>query len=663
MRFWFSPLPLPAAVILELAVAGLEPWPNDQGSPHGDTCLLVYDSPERHIAAAAETEAEDGAMFSRETLAEGYSHILGSRETSGQPLLAGWRLQRVGGLGLQQWFAGKGPTSVVGEAEPIKPLVASVMLSLLDTQPRLLEAYNDLELQAELLGSEADLTYRQRLHHAIGQADPLSQLLVALQTRKGELQEARHEAESSRLELNKAQEKLVLADSQNQQLVETWTREVQSLQGVLEALQQELQSKTNNLAQQLQNTEKQLQHSRDDAELTLQQLHVVQEELNRLVQVDGQKQQLLDTRTHKLQSLEANIHALQQELQPKVHNLEQQLQTREKQLEDSRVAAELALQQLQEVQEELKLLALADGEKQLLLENRSQELQNLSLVRLALQQELQFKVNNLEQQLQTREKQLQDSRVDAELTLVQLHQAQEEVEQLFLTDRQKQQLLETSNHELERLQGNAHALQEELQSKVNNLEQQLQTREKQLQDSRVDAELTLVQLHQVQEEVEHLFLTDRQKQQLLETSNHELQRLQGNVHALQQELKTKVTNLRLQLKRSHRDLREARDDGELTLLQLHQVQEELERYFLQTRAGTQLVEAQADQLKRAKRLMTKLTMKDSSLSCDMVAVAVEVLPPDNQTSQQPSMQAQALLNTYASSLDRASALLTRAMRR
>jgi hypothetical protein len=61
--------------------------------------------------------------------------------------------------------------------------------------------------------------------------------------------------------------------------------------------------------------------------------------------------------------------------------------------------------------------------------------------------------------------------------------------------------------------------------------------------------------------------------------------------------------------------------------------------------------------------MTKLTMKDSSLSCDMVAVAVEVLPPDNQTSQQPSMQAQALLNTYASSLDRASALLTRAMRR
>jgi predicted TPR repeat methyltransferase len=75
------------------------------------------------------------------------------------------------------------------------------------------------------------------------------------------------------------------------------------------------------------------------------------------------------------------------------------------------------------------------------------------------------------------------------------------------------------------------------------------------------------------------------------------------------------------------------------------------------------VESQTDQLNRAKRLMAKLAMKDFSPSDDMAAVAVEVLSPADQTSKQPSLQVQALLNTYANSLDRASALLTRAIHR
>ena len=93
------------------------------------------------------------------------------------------------------------------------------------------------------------------------------------------------------------------------------------------------------------------------------------------------------------------------------------------------------------------------------------------------------------------------------------------------------------------------------------------------------------------------------------------------------------------------------------------MQEELERYFLQSRAGSQLVEAQADQLKRAKRLLSKLAMSDVSQRNAVAAVSVEVLPAYEPTSQQPSLQVQALLNAYAGNLDRASALLTRAMRR
>jgi hypothetical protein len=644
MRFWFSPLPLPAALISELAAAGLEPWPNNQGSPHGDICLLVYDSPERHIAAAAEADA----VFSSAALAEGYSQLLGCREASSQPLLAGWRLQRVGVLGLQQWLAGNGHSDVVGDAEPINSLVASVILSLVDTQPQLLEAYNDLELQAELLGSEADLTYRQRLHQAIVQADPLQQLLAALQTREGELEQARQEAESTRLELHRVKEELkqlVLADGQRQQMLDTRNDELKSLQENIQALQQELRPKVDSMEQQLQTREKQLQDSRDAAEVTLHQLHQVQEELKLLVLADEQKQQLLDIRNQELLRLQERIQALQQELQSKVDNMEKQHKTLEKLLQDTRDDAELTLLQLHQAHEELEQLFLADQQKRQLVDARDQELHNLRAEHHALEQELQPKVTKLEQQIHTRDKQLQDTREAADLSLLQLHQIQEELEQLFLVDRQKQQLLDSRKQELDSLQG------------------QLQNRDRDLLGARDDAERALLHLHQVQEELKQLDLADRQKQQLLETRSEELQSLQGDLEALQQELQTKVLNLEKQLQNRDRDLLDARDDSELIRLQLHQVQEELERYFLQTRACNQLVEAQADQLHRSKRLLAKLAMSDFSPSGDVATIPVEVLPPTDLTSQQPSLQVQALLKAYASNLDRASALLARAMRR
>jgi len=588
MRFWFSPLPLLADLISELAAAGLQPWPNGQGSPHGDTCILVYDSPERHISAAAEAEA----VFTSRTLAEGYSELLGCKGDSGQPLLAGWRLQRMGGLGLQQWLAGNGPRGVVGNAEPISSLVASVILSLLDAQPQLLDAYNDLELQAELLGSEPDLTYCQRMQQAISQADPLPELLAVMQTCEGELQKARHEAEGTLLELQQLREKL-----------------------------------------------------------------------KQLVVSDGQKQQLLDTRNQEHQILKRNIQALQQELQQKVDNMERHLQNRDRELQDARNEAEHNRMELNQVGEELQKLYLADFHRQQLLDTHTHELQNMQANRQAMEQQLHIKVDNLEQQLRTREEQMQDTRKEAEFTLMQLHQVQEELERLFLADRQKKQLLDTRNHELQTLKRNLEALQQELQPKADYLEQQLQTREKQMQDTRKEAELTLTQLHQVQEELEQLFLADLQKQQLLDTRNHELQTLKRNLEALQQELQPKVDYLEQQLQTSEKEMQDIREEARLTLLQLHQVQEELERYFLQTRAGSGLIEAQKDQLNRSKQLLAKITGNDFRPRNDVVSVAVEVMPPGARASEHPSLQLQALLKTYATSLNRANEILSRAISR
>jgi len=107
-------------------------------------------------------------------------------------------------------------------------------------------------------------------------------------------------------------------------------------------------------------------------------------------------------------------------------------------------------------------------------------------------------------------------------------------------------------------------------------------------------------------------------------------------------------------------LGEAQEENELILLQLHQVQEELEHYFLQSRAGDELAQAQKQQLQRAQaliaRLLPNLALTDQSIEF----TPVEVLTPQPGRPQL-SLQTEALLNTYAASLKRSSALLQRAM--
>jgi hypothetical protein len=109
-------------------------------------------------------------------------------------------------------------------------------------------------------------------------------------------------------------------------------------------------------------------------------------------------------------------------------------------------------------------------------------------------------------------------------------------------------------------------------------------------------------------------------------------------------------------------LSEAREEAELTLLQLHQAQEELEHYFLKARAGDQLAQAQMEQLQRAQSLLVRLNPDVLPSAPYPPALAVEVLSELPAAMPDPSLQTQALLSTYAASLQRASALLERARR-
>ena len=67
------------------------------------------------------------------------------------------------------------------------------------------------------------------------------------------------------------------------------------------------------------------------------------------------------------------------------------------------------------------------------------------------------------------------------------------------------------------------------------------------------------------------------------------------------------------LQKAQAELKEAREEAELTLLQLHQVQEELEHYFLLSREQSSLLDAHAEQQKRVQKLL-KVALQTRSAS-------------------------------------------------
>ncbi len=159
-------------------------------------------------------------------------------------------------------------------------------------------------------------------------------------------------------------------------------------------------------------------------------------------------------------------------------------------------------------------------------------------------------------QLQARH---QDATQESELLLLQLHQVQEELERIFLTSQDQQKQLEQASHSHAGMQvqrdieaalardrlaalESAHAAQNELTNRLASLEQQAQA-----------AMQSIVSLQS-------------ENSALLAARDAE-------AHA-RAETQTRFS----QLQARHQD---ATQEGELLLLQLHQVQEELEHYFLQ----------------------------------------------------------------------------------
>jgi hypothetical protein len=662
MRYWVTPFQLSATALSMLNEAGLQPWPAEGWSalPDAET-LLLYDSPDRLIAmvgSASETES-----LTAQSLLQGYRRLLDWSKRPGQPLLAISQLQRLGPQALRSWFdhgddASPSPVSPL----PIPPLLASVCLSLLEDEPALLDCYHDLELRASLLGRDPDLRYRERLLQAGQQGDALLQVFCAnqrlqaasaelekrLASRDTELRAAREAAERSLLQLHQVQEELelcFLADAEKQRQLEAGVRDLEELRRI--------------------KTAQESHH--EESKAALERAH------------------------------EAELQVLRLQFETRLAELEQRLAGRDTELREARETAETSLLQLhQQVQEERERHSMAEGEKQRQLEAGVRDLEELRRLKTAqasaheqeleaLRQRLEPQLAELEQRLISRDTELREAREAADQSFLQLHQVLEELEHYFLADAEKQRQLEAGVRDLEELrrskadqeshheeskaaQERAHeaeleALRLQLEPRLAELEQRLAGRDAELHEARETAEMTLLQLHQqVQEERERHSMVEGEMQRQLEAGVRdleELRRLKTDQESAHEQAKAVLEQ---GLASRETQLWQAREEAEMTFEQLHQTQEELEHYFLEARAGDQLAQAQLEQLQRAQSLMLRLNPDVLPNDPYPPALAVEVLSELPAAMPDPSLQTQALLSTYAASLQRASALLERARR-
>ena len=164
------------------------------------------------------------------------------------------------------------------------------------------------------------------------------------------------------------------------------------------------------------------------------------------------------------------------------------------------------------------------------------------------------------------------------------------------------------NVELKQHVNNTIAEKEAAQTTIKGLTQQLEhasalltEKQSELNTVSEEAELTLLQLHQLQEEKE------KNKQ------NVELKQHVNNTIAEKEAAQTTIKGLTQQLEHAsalltekQSELNTVSEEAELTLLQLHQLQEELEYYFCQSRSKEELLQKHQNQQQRIITIMSKI---------------------------------------------------------
>ena len=255
------------------------------------------------------------------------------------------------------------------------------------------------------------------------------------------------------------------------------------------------------------------------------------------------------------------------------------------------------------------------------------------------------------QELEQQEMAGKEARGEAELSLLQLQQVQEHY---FLRSRSSDQelaaqaaalldaevrgkeqgarltVLEAEVVQLRRERDEAFQGREQQVKRMAEVQEELSSQAEAFAEVREEAEFNLVQLHKVQEELEHYFLSSRGQDQqvaaqaagllraevsvkeqgarlvVLEAEVVQLGRERTEATQGHEQQGKRMVEMEQKLSSKAEALREAKEEGERHLLQLQQVQEELEHYFMHSRSSDELVAAQAEQNGRAFALLGRM---------------------------------------------------------
>jgi DNA repair exonuclease SbcCD ATPase subunit len=222
-----------------------------------------------------------------------------------------------------------------------------------------------------------------------------------------------------------------------------------------------------------------------------------------------------------------------------------------------------------------------------------------------------------------------------------------EMEQLFLTERQNIAELDRLGRELqgvrreladsEQERSAGRLTLEHLRNDFSTQEGLLARQSNQLGDCQSRLEQSVRELQETKQELERM-------QGLQAEIEYRSEREQALMAKRQSSLEQELGSLQECLQRDRIDLDQARERTERLLGSLHQTEEGLEHYFLQSQHGRQLADAQRAQLQRAAGLLRRMAA--------LKGIPAGSLPP-------PPIQIMALLEGYRHSLKRAERLLTR----
>lgn len=231
-----------------------------------------------------------------------------------------------------------------------------------------------------------------------------------------------------------------------------------------------------------------------------------------------------------------------------------------------------------------------------------------------------------------------------ELLLLQLHQVQEELETIFLKNTETNQQLNVARETKAKLRKELDAQQQQINSinaerdrfehDLGATRSQAANAEAKLQETERGSVLLLQQLHQVQEELESSFLKYVETKQHFGATNEAQAKFSEELAALQQavnnsaaerdQAKHELATAMTQVASIQDRLKETAQENELLLLQLHQVQEELEHYFLQYQ------DAQKQNVNAESRWQRMLQRQPEYWDYE----SIEVLPADDATPGQ-----------------------------